>query len=323
MSKVYKVKNNKLVVYLPYDVIEALNIKDGDDIDFLKYGESTYLVAKKVDIVKLLSKANFANAEEPKPTPKAAVVNTVPKPAAKAYVPNASSARNISLEPDELIVLKKLDTLKYNDRTNVKVAAMLNSQEKETLQVLLKKGYISPFKKAGDKDVRYSIQKSIYDMFLYRNKRPAEQPAATAQSRASVQQSVRAANTAMQQPKAWEQKLTTSGSEAYIALLESKGFLVLNNEADAAMVSASLEDSIRQGLVLGTRAFNRKFYIGLRGYINKNASRILKAIENKSLGISDIVKETGVEEDGARTILYVLSESGDVTEVRRDIFRAA
>lgn len=322
MSKVYKVKNNKLVVYLPYDVIEALKIKDGDDIDFLKYGESTYLVAKKMDIVKLLSKANLASVEEPKPSAKTYVPNLSTKPAAKTYVPNASSNRNISLEPGELTVLKKLDTLKYNDRTSVKVAGMLNSSEKETLQALLDKGFVVPFKKAGDKDVRYSIQKSVYDMFLYRNKRPAEEPAVTVQPKAKMQQSGKTPPPAVQ-PRAWEQKLTSSGSDAYIEMLESKGFLVLSNEADAAMVSAALEASIRQGLVLGTRAFNRKFYIGLRGFINKYAARILKAIDQKSLGISDIVKETGVEEDGARTILYVLSESGDVTEVRRDIFRAA
>ena len=153
MSKVYKVKNNKLVVYLPFDVIDALKIKDGDDIDFLKYGESTYLVAKKMDIVKLLSKSNAANAEEP-------------KAAAKTYVPNANSNKNISVEPTELAVLKNLDTLRYNDTTSAKVASMLNGQEKETLQVLLEKGFITSFKKAGDKDTRYSIQKSVYDMFF-------------------------------------------------------------------------------------------------------------------------------------------------------------
>jgi len=89
------------------------------------------------------------------------------------------------------------------------------------------------------------------------------------------------------------------------------------------MVSGALEDSIRHGLILGTRAFNKKFYIGLRGYINKNASKILKLIDQKSMSIPDIASETGVDEDGVRTILYVLSESGDVTEVRKDVFRVA
>lgn len=61
----------------------------------------------------------------------------------------------------------------------------------------------------------------------------------------------------------------------------------------------------------------------MRGYINRNASKILKLIDQRSMGIPDIAKETGIEEDGVRTILYVLSESGDVTEVRKDIFRVA
>ncbi|MDE1871116.1 MAG: hypothetical protein KGI06_02650 [Candidatus Micrarchaeota archaeon] len=279
-------------------MIDSLGIKDGDDLDFLKYGESTFLVAKKMDIVKLLSKN----------TPDEA------KPAGKAYVPR-STGRAAHLEPQELAVLKKLDTLKYNDRTSVKVAPMLNSSEKETLQALINRSIVVPFRKGSEKEVRYSIQKSVYDAFLYRKKQE-QQPAASQQvQKARPQLSSR-------QPKAWEQKIG-GDNDVYIETLESKGFVVLGNEAEAAIVSASLEDSIRQGLILGTRAFNKKFYIGLRGFINKNAPKILKLIEQRSVDIEEIAKSVGLEEDGVRTILYVLSESGDVTEVRKDVFRAA
>lgn len=289
---------------IPYDVIEALGIKDGDDLDFLKYGDSTYLIAKKMDIVKLLSKAN---------------ADDQPKPSGKTYTPKAVN-REITLEPGELTVLKKLDTLKYNDRTSVKVAAILNNEEKTILQALIKKNFIVPFKKGGEKELKYSIQKSVYDMFLYRNKKPEEQAAqSTPAPKTKMQQNAKPAA----QQKAWEQKLTGSGSEAYISILESNGFLVLGNEAEASIVSTALEDSIRQGLVLGTRAFNKKFYIGLRGFINKHAARILKVIDQKSVNVAEIAKELSLDEDGVRTILYVLSESGDVTEVRRDMFRAA
>jgi hypothetical protein len=260
-----------------------------------------------MDIVKLLSRAN-AGAEEQ------------PKQSGKTYVPKVTNA-NISLEAGELTVLKKLDTLKYNDRTNVKVASMLNGDEKAVLQTLIKKGMVVPFKKAGEKEVKYSIQKSVYDMFLYRNKKPEQQSAPvaiTSAPRAKVVQSV-----SKPAPKAWEQKIAPTGSEAYMEQLESKGFLVLGNEAEASLVSTALEDSIRHGLVVGTRAFNKKFYIGLRGFINKYATKILKVIDQKGMNVEDIAKETGIEEDGCRTILYFLSESGDVTEVRRDIFRAA
>ncbi|MGI0100569.1 MAG: hypothetical protein ACREBH_02520 [Candidatus Micrarchaeaceae archaeon] len=301
MPKVYKA-NNKLAIYIPFDVISAMGIKDGDDLDFLKYGDTTFLVAKKMDIVKLLSKANPED----------------PKQASKAYVPKSAASKGISLEPAELALLKKLDTLKYNDRTNVKVASIINSDEKDVLQALLKKGIVVPFRKGNDKESRYSIQKRFYDTFLYRNRSP--EPAMQVQKAKAQQVSTVPQKT---QQKAWEHMLASSDSAAYMEILESKGFLVLNNEVEASVVSAALEDSIRQGLVVGTRAFNKKFYICLRGFINRNAAKVLKAIDQKSVGVSDITGETGIEEDGVRTILYVLSESGDVTEVRRDIFRSA
>ena len=246
MPKVYKTKNNKLAVYVPYDVIEALGIKDGDDLDFLKYGESTYLLAKKMDIVKLLAKAN--TAEEPK--------ESKPSTGKAAYAPRIVSGSTLSLEPQELSLLKKLDTLKYNDRTSTKVSGMLSSDEKATLQTLIKRGIVVPFKKSTEKEIKYSIQKNVYDQFPYRNKPKEAQPIVNTVQKAKSTQTV------TQQPvrqKAWEQRIASSGAEAYIEMLESKGFLVLNSEPDAALVSAALEDSIRQGLILGTRAFNKKF----------------------------------------------------------------
>jgi len=305
MPKVYK-SNNKLAVSIPYELIAALGLKDGDDLDFLKYGDNTFLVVKKNDIVKMLAKAN---ADEPA------------KPAVKQqYAPRSSAAPNITVTDDELALLKKLDTLKYNDRTSTKVAAMLNGNEKTVLQALLKKGIVVPFKKAGDKDSKYSIQKSFYDTFLYRKGKEAggAQPEATTTTRPKAQQST--TRTIAVAQKAWEQ---ASDADSYTKILEAKGYIVVSNEADASMVSTALESSIRQGLVVGTRAFNKKFYIGLRGYINRHASRILKVIDQQSMNIEDIAKELSLDEDGVRTILYFLSESGDVTEVKRDKFRAA
>jgi transcription initiation factor IIE alpha subunit len=39
--------------------------------------------------------------------------------------------------------------------------------------------------------------------------------------------------------------------------------------------------------------------------------------------VEEMSKETGIEEDGIRAILYIMSESGEVTEQRRDIFKIA
>jgi hypothetical protein len=248
--------------------------------------------------------------------------------AVQAAAPKQVASERVEINPKELAILQKLDTLRYNDRTKDKVDAMLSTEEKQTLQGLVKKKFVDLFKKSGEQEYKYSITKGIYNAFLY-GKRPRSSAApgapAPRPSVAVVAQPTAASSSykavESNKPKQWEQKLG-SGS-AYTNLLEAKGFVVLQNEADASNLSAAMEESIRHGLVLGTRAFNKKFYIATRSYINKNTPTLMGALGEKGRNVEELSKETGIEEDGIRAILYIMSESGDVTEVRRDIFRIA
>lgn len=293
IAKVYKT-TNRLVINIPTEVLTALGIKDGDDVDFFRYNKASFLFAKKSDIVGLITKLQERKAQAQQPVP---------------------TTQQLKVSDAELAVLKKLDTLRYSERTKDKVGSLLSSDERQMLQLLMKKGMVSLFKKAGEQEAKYGIQKSVYDMFLYRKR---QQPAAPAQQPKQVEQRAVAKQAVQQKAKQWESKLGSN----YVELLESKGFLVLNNEADAANASAALETSIRQGLVVGIRAFNKRFYIALRGFIAKNAPKITELIEDKAMNVADISKKTGVEEDGVRAILHIMAEDGaSVMEVREDVFR--
>ncbi|MCL4373278.1 MAG: hypothetical protein M1360_01040 [Candidatus Marsarchaeota archaeon] len=284
MIKVYKL-NNKLTVNLPFEVISALDLHDGDEIDFFKYSDRSFIFAKKNYVASLLTGANapLKTGVEPKQ----------------------------ELGEGELEILKKLDTLRYSERTVSNVNSMLSANEKNVLQKLIKEKYVVPFKKPGEQQYKYSIAKGIYDKFLFgkREKKETEQKIA-GQKTASAEEA----------PKTWESKLVSNN---YMDVLESKGYIVLSNEAEAANLSAALEESIKQGLVIGTRAFNKRFYIALRGFINRYAPKIVKLIEQKSMNVSEIAQKVGIEPDGARAVLYYMAETGDVTEVRKDIFKAA
>ncbi len=105
--------------------------------------------------------------------------------------------------------------------------------------------------------------------------------------------------------------------------LEKNGFLVLQTEAEAGRVSLLLEQSIRHGQILGTRAFNKKFYIVRRSYFDKNSGPILKKLREESDRVVELARELSIEEDGARAVLYLLSENGDVSEKKRDTFAIA
>ena len=280
------------MVYLPSDVTSSLSLKEGDELDFFKMGDKQYLIAKKSDVLQMLT---GGTTREPIPIPQ---------------VQSKPSGRTLQVSDEELRVLKKLDTIKYNDRTAEKLKQVLNDNERKVLRELIAKEFVTPFKRVGEQKSKYGITKSVYDQFLF-GKRQQQQP---------VPQTP-VAEAQEQKPKAWEKKVV-SASGGYLNMLETAGFLVVANQAEASAVSAELEESIRRGLVIGTRAFNKKYYIALKSFVARSAPGILKAMGDKAMRIEEISKDTGIDEDGIRAVLYMLAEQGEVTETKRDIFKA-
>lgn len=292
ISKIYKFKD-KLALYLPQSVIGKLGIKEGDEVEFLDYRDRYFIIAKKSDIVNLLTGEQTGAARQHA---------TPDKP-----VPQVSA--------EELAVLKKLDTIKYTDRTKDRLSKDLSAAEKKTLHGLIKKRFVLPFKKQGEQQFRYSIPKDIYDALLM-GKRPRVQDAQATEQRHPEPQTMQPTR----RIKKWEASLNEGG--ASMDLLEQNGYLVVATEAEAGALSQSLEESIRHGTVIGTRAFNKKYYIAMKAFIAKNSPGVIKVIGTKKATVKEISDETGIDEDGIRAILYVLAEQGDVTEVKRDTFKA-
>ncbi len=278
MVKVFKL-NNKLAIYLPFEVTEALKLSENDEVDFFKYNVSSFLFAKKSDIAMLLSKR-------------------------KEEVP----IRRFS--PLELNVLKKLDTLRYDDRTEENVKKKLSDGELDVLKSLIAKKAVELYESKKSGTQVYSISKDVYDKFLMR-KKPQGQPEQPLQASQPAEQHALQAL-----------KESAPGNEN-VKKLEEDGFVVLPTEAEASSLSLALEESIRQGYVLGTRAFNKKFYIMLRPFFEKYSGKIIESLRNGKSNVEEIASSVGISEDAARAILYLLAENGDVSERKRDQFELA
>lgn len=291
MVKVYKQKE-KLVLYVPFEVTAALGIKENDEVDFFKFNNKSFLFAKKSDITNMLvgTLSQESKTREQEPRPKEAQVQ-------------------LNISENEIRVLKKLDTLRYSQRTKDALVKLLDPNEKEIVRGLIKRKIVIPYAKEKGKAPLYSISKNVYDRFLMRKKQ--------ADGRMDAGRTV-------QQPRPQINFGRPAGIEnENVKTLEQKGFVVLPTESEASSLSLALEDSVRHGMIVGTRAFNKKFYIVLRSFFDANSSKILKALKDGNTKIADLSKSAGVEEDAARAILYLLAESGDVSERRRDIFELA
>lgn len=287
IPKLYKSKKGQLMVYLPFDVAKGLGLKEGDELDFLPY-EGHYLIAKKSELV-------------------AAITHKQPS-AAPMQQPEG-------LDPEELAVLKKMDKIRYSERTKERLKQVLNENERKVISRLIKKKIVSSFKKAGEQEAKYGISKEIYNKFLlgHREMSGRQQPAQQQQVQVQAQKA--------EPMKKWEK--TIAENQGYLELLEANGFLVVQNQAEASAISAELEESIRRGLVVGTRAFNRKYYITLKSFVTKNAAKVMKQITEKGSKVEDIAAASGIDEEGVRAILYILAENGEVAESKRDFFKLA
>jgi bifunctional DNA-binding transcriptional regulator/antitoxin component of YhaV-PrlF toxin-antitoxin module len=282
--KIYKSRDNKYMVYLPFEVIRQLGLKGDEEVDFFKFSDKAFLFAKKEDIANLLMGTKSG-------------INAGPAIAGQA------TSRNVEVTQEEIEVLKKLDTLRYSNRTPANVAKILNESEKKVLQGLINKRIVWLFMKKGS----YSISKDVYDKFLMRKGRGmAPQP-----KRADEHEQLQ------QKPAPPPPKIEKNEN---VIKLETDGYIVLPTESEASSLSLALEDSIRSGKVLGIRAFNKKFYIVLRSFFDKNSGKVIKELKDGPKKVDELVKSTGLDEDGIRAMLYLLSEQGDVSERRKDVF---
>ncbi len=280
MPRIYR-KGDKLVINLPEDVVGKMELREGDIIDLVPQSEGVFTFSKR-------GKTTATPTDE------------------------------------ELQVLKRLDQLRYNVRIEENVKKELSAQQAKVLAVLLKKGYVSLQKSKKDGVQRYSISDYIYDTYLYRKRRHGAVPQGQEAQRTDMAQpaAMRPEAAPRAVPKAAAPREVKADAKEMISLkntgeyggrLERKGYLVVSNETEASGISVALEASIRQGYVVGVRAFNKKYYIVLRSFIFSNLPRVLSLITEKAMKVDDISRETGIEGDGVRAILYVASENGDVT----------
>ena len=309
MPKITRI-NNKLYLPIPESVQSAMGIADGDDMEFLKHKGKSVILAKKDYLVQILEGANIPEGKN----------NTNPSSAQLKSIDFKLAAAASNLDASDIALLKKLDTLRYAERTPEKVNAIISPDERQILKSLIERKIVVPFSKSPSDQKHYSISKEIYDNFLYRNK---DKISSQIKQKQKEPQAEIISDTPSQRLEENKKRWDDLRPGNYLKMLESTGYLVIKNESEAAEASAELESSIRQGHVVGTRAFDRKFYICLKNFLNKNAAKITRAIGDKKVSAQDLAKDIGMDIDAVKVLLYLLAESGETIEIRRDIFKLA
>ncbi|MFH0817534.1 MAG: hypothetical protein V1909_02760, partial [Candidatus Micrarchaeota archaeon] len=137
---------------------------------------------------------------------------------------------NSPLSPEEISVLKKLTTFRFESRIPYNVNKTLTDSEKNVLESLIKKEFVELYK--GGKYAKtgvYNIPRSVYPLI-----KDAGPKASFAQPKAQIQ---------TQAPAQIVPGKKLTGME----MLEKFGYAVVENEMEARELSSKLEKRIRAG----------------------------------------------------------------------------
>ena len=200
------------------------------------------------------------------------------------------------LSENEKNVIRKLLSIRFEKRVPAEVDKTLSKEEKEILDVLIKKRQVWVFfgNKYG-KDGVYNIADSAFSEV-----REQEHV-----STGTVQQNAVAHNVSPTHPP------------------EKLSWLVLENESDARNFGHAFEEKIKNGLVRGLRAFDRKYYFISKEFADEMEPKAMVALSSGDKTAEELSREIKISSEGCRALLIHLAEAGEVLEKQKGKYAKA
>lgn len=188
----------------------------------------------------------------------------------------------ISREDVEL--LKKLDKIKFAERIPYTVNKVLSKEEKEILSELIKKGVVVIYKGGKySKTGVYDIPGKFYNLVKEEKKESRE-------------------------------KLPP------IEHLEKHGYLIVENENEAKNISQMLEKRIKAGQIVGTRGFDKRFYVAKTEWLFILDDKIKGLLKSGQKNILELKNALKIDEEACKVVLEIMNEHGDVIEKKRGYY---
>lgn len=224
---------------------------------------------------------------------------------------DGGAQNKIVLSDAERSVLKKLLSIRFESRTPDHVATALSKEEGATLKELEAKGFVNVFRGTKYKDGVYNISDGIYPILS-----GSSQGENTSGKPSGIMVRER---TMVQQPNTNSAGGSLQRISGSIAILNNQGYLVVNDRNEERSLSEALAPRMKSGSVLGVMGFDGKLYIVTRDFFSKAESLIKPALK-EDMTVDSIAGACRIDPDGARAVLRIMAENGDVIERRKGVF---
>ncbi len=311
MVKLPLLKNNdKLYVQLPDEIVNEVNGTDPEGrVELFKLKNGFYLLCT--------TQLETALAE-----------NRTNQPH-----PNLCGQENIS--SDERILIKKLMSIRFENRTPDKVLKTLNETEKVILANLDRKRLVRLFKGKKYAEGVYNIDDKAYAILSGGNggngqssngnmTRAYLRSATPTQTTGQAHQQVTFQRSSFQSASQYPQSSPSPAPASTNATLNSfrvQGFVIITDAREAAVLSEKLAPEMKRSEIFGMKGFDGKFYVASRSFLTKARETIMPKLKD-DMTIDAIATATKLDPDGCSVAMHILAENGEAIEKRKGIFAA-
>ena len=215
--------------------------------------------------------------------------------AQEAFAPTKAETEKAVLPDDEIAVLKKLEGIAYAERIPASVNRMLSPVERRALDSLMRKGFVRIY--TGGKYAKTGV----YDMT-----REAYRLAREAAAASNVPE-----RTTEKENLPWDEHL------------HKYGYVIVESEAEAKAISTQLEKSIKEKEILGTRGFDKKFYIAERRFYQTWSEKIKPILRGRACTVDEVCSMLGMSDVACKVALELMRDQGEIIEKKKGLYTVA
>ncbi len=204
------------------------------------------------------------------------------------------SKTKIDLSDEEIQLLKKLNSIRFSDRTGDNMQKRLDKKELKVLDGLVKRGVVLHIKHG-----KYSSHGGVY----------------------SISREYFKAINEMVSTK----RETPDRIRVLLDGLAKNGFIILDDQGLAEEFALALSSEMRDGDVTAIKTFDKKIVFVSSELVNKLGDRVVDILKRskRGMGIQTIASKLGADPDAIRAVIEILREAGDILEKRKGVYVVA
>jgi len=194
----------------------------------------------------------------------------------------------VTFSRQELSVLKKINFIKFSERTPSTVSKKLTKPECAVLKILLDKRLIKIYKGGKySKEGVYIIVDFVYPLMVVG---------------------------AVPDYNSADGKLGGNSPKLLKSKVKLPDYQIITDKNTALSLSKKLEQEIKKGEVIGIKSFDGNFYVVRTKYYDEMSIKIEKCLMKEDLNLIQISDVLKLKTDACKAILKIMNDKGIIIE---------